>query len=228
MNGVFLTMSGVKKRLNGTVILESLDLALNPGETAVLSVHSGCGKSTLLRIIPGLDDPDYGTIRIDDRVVSSTDLVVPPWQRRVGMLFQGDALWPHLTIAEQIRLVADSAGTRVSGNAVESEKTGGLFLAKELGIESLWNRLPGDLSGGEARRAALIRTLVAKPGLLLLDEPLAHLDEASQRHTIGVIRNWQAETGATLLMVSHESSLFTDWPARSLRLETGRLAGSLR
>ncbi|HNW35355.1 MAG TPA: ATP-binding cassette domain-containing protein [Candidatus Ozemobacteraceae bacterium] len=225
MKGVSLSIIGVNKRFNGSVILENFDLALNPGEPAVLFGHSGCGKSTLLRIIAGLEEPDSGTIRIDEKVVSAMNLVVPPWQRRVGMLFQGDALWPHLTIAEQVRLVADSTKTGRSGTEDETEMARERFLAKKLGIESLWNRFPGDLSGGEARRAGLIRTLAANPGLLLLDEPLAHLDEASQRQSIEVIRTWQMEMGSTLLMVSHESSLFSDWPARHLYLEAGRIQG---
>lgn len=216
MTGVSLVVTGLTKRFNGHCVLDALDLHLNAGEVAVLSGVSGCGKSTLLRMIAGFELPDAGMICIGDAGMTLPEKVVPPWLRRAGMLFQGDALWPHLTIAEQVRMVADTAPTRLSEERLRG-------LADRLGIESLWNRFPGDLSGGEARRAALVRTLAAGPELLLLDEPFAHLDDESQRRVAGLIRDWHAETGATLLLVSHESALVDALPARRLAIESGRI-----
>lgn len=215
MTGSSLAVTGVAKRFNGRFVLEGLDLKIDAGAAAVLFGTSGCGKSTLLRLIAGFDAPDAGVIRIDDADLSSSGRIVPPWLRNVGMLFQGDALWPHLTIREQIGLVVGAAPRSLPEERI-------MDYGIRLGIDKLWNRFPGDLSGGEARRVALIRTLAAIPKLLLLDEPFAHLDEDSQRWVAGIIRDWHAETGATLLIVSHESALLPNW--NRLRLDAGRIS----
>lgn len=214
MRGGSLVVTGVTKRFNGRSVLDELGLNIDAGAATVLFGASGCGKSTLLRLIAGFDAPDSGTITVGDAEVSSPGRIVPPWLRNVGMLFQGDALWPHLTIAEQVRMVAEAAPNRLPEERIRE-------FGDRLEISALWNRFPGDLSGGEARRAALIRTLAAIPALLLLDEPFAHLDETSQHLVADVIRDWHAATGATLLIVSHESSLVSSMCR--LRLDAGRI-----
>lgn len=214
MRGGSLVVTGVTKRFNGRPVLDELRLNIDAGTAAVLFGASGCGKSTLLRLIGGFDAPDSGTIRIGDSDMSSPGRIVPPWLRNVGMLFQGDALWPHLTIAEQVRMVAEAAPNRLPEELIRE-------FGDRLGISTLWNRFPGDLSGGESRRAALIRTLAAIPALLLLDEPFAHLDEDSQHLVAAVIRDWHTATGATLLIVSHESALLPS--SFRLRLDAGRI-----
>lgn len=214
MRGGSLIVTGLTKRFNGRSVLDGLELNLDAGAAAMLFGASGCGKSTLFRLIAGFDAPDSGTIRIGDADVSSPSRIVPPWLRNVGMLFQGDALWPHLTIAEQVRMVAEAAPNRLPEERIRE-------FGDRLEISALWNRFPGDLSGGEARRAALIRTLAAIPALLLLDEPFAHLDETSQHRVADVIRDWHAAAGATLLIVSHEPALL---PSNvRLKLDAGRI-----
>lgn len=214
MRGGSLVVTGVTKRFNGCSVLDELGLNIDAGAAAVLFGASGCGKSTLLRLIAGFEPPDSGTIRIGDADVSSPGRIVPPWLRNVGMLFQGDALWPHLTVAEQVRMVAEAAPNRLPEERIKE-------FGDRLEISALWSRFPGDLSGGEARRAALIRTLAAIPALLLLDEPFAHLDETSQRIVADVIRDWHVSTGTTLLIVSHESSLLPTMCR--LRIDAGRI-----
>jgi len=214
MRGGSLAVTGLTKRFNGRSVLDELELNIDAGAAAVLFGASGCGKSTLLRLIAGFDAPDSGTIRVGDADVSSPGRIVPPWLRNVGMLFQGDALWAHLTIREQIGLVGGAAPRSLPEDRI-------MDYGIRLGIDKLWNRFPGDLSGGESRRVALVRTLAAIPTLLLLDEPFAHLDEDSQRHVAGVIRDWHTETGATLLIVSHESALLPNW--NRFRIDAGRI-----
>ncbi len=214
--GVSLEITGLARRFNGRPIFAGLDLRLDAGEAAALLGPSGCGKSTLLRLIAGLDEPEAGTIRISDSDASAPGRLIPPWQRRTGMLFQGDALWPHLRVGEQVRRVAATASQPVPEERLRE-------IAGMLGIGTLWERYPGDLSGGEARRVALLRTLAGAPDLLLLDEPFAHLDEELQRRVVEVIRAWHADTRSTLLLVSHESPLIADWPGRHVRFPDLRL-----
>ncbi|HEY9069662.1 MAG TPA: ATP-binding cassette domain-containing protein [Candidatus Ozemobacteraceae bacterium] len=212
MKGVTLTLAGLSRRFNGRAVLDALDLQLSAGEAAVLFGPSGCGKSTLLRLIAGLDEPDAGTIAIGGTAVSAPGRLLPPWLRGCGLLFQSDALWPHLTIEEQVGRVAAASCDALPEKCWRD-------IGATLGISSLWKRHPGDLSGGEARRVALLRSLAASPSLLLLDEPLAHLDDESGHRVLDVLHAWHADAKSTLLMVSHESSLLADWPARRLHLE---------
>jgi len=158
---------------------------------------SGCGKTTLLRLIAGLELPDEGEIRLHDALASRPGWALPPHRRNLGFMFQGAALWPHLTVAQNIgfglsRLPRDEAHRRL------------VELLERTGLTRLAGRYPQQLSGGEARRVALARTLAPRPACLLLDEPLTNLDTALKSDLLLLIQETVQQTGATLVYVTHE------------------------
>jgi iron(III) transport system ATP-binding protein len=147
--------------------VRDVNLHIARGDFFTLLGPSGCGKTTLLRIIAGFVLPDEGMVYLDGRPMNH----IPPWQRNVGLVFQNYALWPHMTVYENVafglreRKVARSEITQRVGEAL-----------KQVGLRGTENRRPSQLSGGQQQRVALARTLVIQPGLLLLDEPLSNLD----------------------------------------------------
>src|SRR4051812_10674803 len=149
--------------------LRGLDLEIGDGELLVLVGPSGCGKSTALRLIAGLDTPDGGTIRIDDRDVGN----VPPQDRDVAMVFQGYALYPHLTARDNIAFPLKMRGVGPAERRRRVDET-----AEMLGLSRLLDRRPGELSGGERQRVAMGRAVVRSPKVFLFDEPLSNLDAA--------------------------------------------------
>jgi len=172
-------------------VLDPLDLEVAAGRRAALLGPSGTGKTTLLKCIAGLLAPRAGSISIAGRVVADAKTAVAPSRRGVAMVFQSYALWPHLTAREHVRLVA------------RDERSADEWLERAR-IPHLADRTPGRLSGGEQARLALARALASAAPLLLLDEPLRNLDPPLAAELRREIRRWLEETGATLLLVTHE------------------------
>ena len=193
MNAVHL--KGLRKAYGDRTVLSLDELALPRGEFFVLVGPSGSGKTTLLRIVAGLVRPDAGTVQLGG--VDATRLA--PHNRRIGFVFQGLALWPHLTVRGNValglrRLVPDADERRARIEAA----------ARELGIESLLGRKPALLSGGERQRVALARALVRQPALLLLDEPFSDLDARLRRVTARLVRDLHDRHGMTTLLITHD------------------------
>jgi len=193
MNAVHLT--GLRKAYGDRTVLSLDELALPQGEFFVLVGPSGSGKTTLLRIVAGLVRPDAGTVRLAG--VDATRMA--PHTRGIGFVFQGLALWPHMTVRGNValglqRLVPDSKERRAR---IQSA-------AKELGIESMLDRKPALLSGGERQRVALARALVRQPALLLLDEPFSDLDARLRRVTARLVRDLHDRHGMTTLLITHD------------------------
>ncbi len=177
----------------GAFRLGPLDLELAAGERLLLCGPSGSGKTTLLRLIAGLDEPGGGSVHCGGCVVSGDGVAVPPHARGLGFVFQQNALWPHLTVAENIGFgLASPAAPRVAE------------LLAAGGLAGYGTRRPGTLSGGEARRVAVMRALAARPALLLLDEPLVWLDPMSRAAVIRLLETELAATGAACIHVTHE------------------------
>jgi iron(III) transport system ATP-binding protein len=181
--------------LGGTPVLRGVSLTIEPGASVALLGPSGCGKTTLLRLIAGLEHPDHGIVRLDDEVLSGTARFVEPEQRRVGMVFQDGALFPHLTVAENVAFGLHKTADR--GDRVAA--------ALELvGLGALADRLPARLSGGEQQRVALARALSPEPAVLLLDEPFASLDATLRVQLRSEVRRLLSELGITSLFVTHD------------------------
>jgi spermidine/putrescine ABC transporter ATP-binding subunit len=186
-------IAGVRKSYGAHVALESVDLEIAPGEFLSLLGPSGCGKTTLLRCIAGLVKPDAGDIRVDGQSLVS----LPPYKRHLGMVFQSYALFPHMTVEQNIAFGLRERGTP-AGQARVKEA---LELVRMAGYGG---HVPRQLSGGQQQRIALARALVTSPRILLLDEPLAALD-AKLRESMQVeLRQLQRRLGITTIFVTHD------------------------
>jgi iron(III) transport system ATP-binding protein len=190
-----LSIEGVHKRFERFVALQHIDLQVRQGEMLCLLGPSGCGKTTLLRIIAGLDAQTGGRIVQNGRDISW----LPPVKRDYGIVFQSYALFPNLTIAENVAygLVNRSRGKAEIAARVEE-------LLKLVGLPTSGPKYPGQLSGGQQQRIALARALATAPRLLLLDEPLSALDALERIRLRGEIRRLQQQLGVTTIMVTHD------------------------
>ena len=190
-----LQLTGLTKAYGDFRAVAGVDLDIAQGELVVLLGPSGCGKTTTLRMIAGFVAPTAGEIRLGGRVITRQ----PPWKRNTGLVFQSYALFPHLTVAENI---AFGLRMRKMPQAeIEAKLTEILRLVR---LEAMAERLPRELSGGQQQRVALARALVIEPDILLLDEPLSNLD-AKLRHEVRVeIRELQKKLGLTTVMVTHD------------------------
>ncbi len=185
----------VVKKFGDVTALTSLSLAIDPGELVTLLGPSGCGKTTTLRLIAGLESATSGKILIGGKDV--TDLTAT--YRNVSMVFQSYALFPHMSVVENV-----SYGLRVSGikkaEALEQAEDG----LKMVGLAGFGDRLPSELSGGQQQRVAVARAIVLQPEVLLLDEPLSNLDAKLRRHVREEIRQIQQDLGLTAVYVTHD------------------------
>ncbi|MBM4359552.1 MAG: sn-glycerol-3-phosphate ABC transporter ATP-binding protein UgpC [Deltaproteobacteria bacterium] len=190
-----VAIEGLAKHIGKTRILEGVDLLIPDGAFAVLVGPSGCGKSTLLRTIAGLERPTTGTIRFGERDVTNLE----PRERDVAMVFQSYALYPHLTVRENLAF-----GLRLR-KIPEAEVTAKVAEASRmLGLDALLERMPKALSGGQRQRVAMGRAIVRRPGLFLFDEPLSNLDAALRGQVRVEIRKLHNELGTTSIYVTHD------------------------
>ena len=198
-------------------VLKEVDLALEAGKSLALTGESGSGKSTLLHLVAGLDRPDSGDINLGGRNIARLDDAELAALRRgtVGLVFQQFNLIPSLDIAANLAFQARLAGRHDAAWMAT--------LAARLGLTPFLARYPEQLSGGQQQRVAIGRTLAARPKLILADEPTGNLDEATGDAVLDLMLSLQAETGASLLMVTHSMRLAGRLDAR-VHLHSGRLA----
>jgi multiple sugar transport system ATP-binding protein len=186
---------GLKKYFDKVRAVDGVDLTTREGEFLVLLGPSGCGKTTLLRMIAGLEQPSGGEILIDDQVVNE----LPPRVRKIAMVFQNYALYPHMTVFNNI---AFPLKAQKVDKKQWQEKV--VTAASLFGIEKLLHRKPRELSGGERQRVALARAMVREPAVFLFDEPLSNLD-AKLRHSARFeLKRFQEEIGITTIYVTHD------------------------
>ncbi len=202
------------KRFGATVALDGLDLAIRPGELFFLLGPSGCGKTTLLRSLAGFCVPDSGKILFGDEDVTA----VPPHRRNTGMMFQSYALWPHLTVAEN---VAFGLVERRVPKAEIAARVAAALAAVRMG--ELGARRPNQLSGGQQQRVALARALIVRPRCLLLDEPLSNLDAQLRQELRAEIRRVCVESKLTTVYVTHDQKEALAIADRMAVLEAGRI-----
>ncbi len=191
--GVYL--EGVGKRYGATTVLRDVDLAIAPGEFFVLLGPSGSGKTTTLRILAGLESVSDGRVLMDGTDVTTQE----PGARDVAMVFQSYALYPHMTVAQNIGFPLKMVGARPADTARAVAEAAG-----KVGIGHLLSRMPGQLSGGQQQRCALARAIVRQPRLFLLDEPLSNLDAKLRLETRLELRRLQRSLGVTTVYVTHD------------------------
>ncbi|MGN9779628.1 ABC transporter ATP-binding protein [Micromonospora sp. H33] len=192
-----LTLDGVSAAYRNATVLHEVDLTVAKGELLVVLGPSGAGKSTVLRVVAGLEPVTAGRVRIAGRDVTSDR----PGRRNVSMVFQSYALFPHLTVAENI---AFGLEVRDTPRAVARERA--RAAAETVGCAALLDRRPGQLSGGERQRVALARALVREPDVFLLDEPLSNLDLALRVEMRAELRALHDRLGATMVHVTHDQT----------------------
>lgn len=210
----FVQIDCVTKVFDNTYAVDAVSLDIYQGEFFCLLGGSGCGKSTLLRMLAGLEQPDSGRILID-----GVDMTrVPPFQRPVNMMFQSYALFPHMSVAQNIAFGLKQLGlpkTQVRDRVEE--------LLELVRMANLGKRKPDQLSGGQRQRVALARSLAREPKLLLLDEPLAALDKKLREHTQFELMNIQSKVGTTFVMVTHDQEEAMTVSSRIAVMDNGRI-----
>ena len=186
---------GVSKTFNATTVLDQVDFQLPQGSLGALLGPSGCGKTTLLRMIAGFETLDQGQIWLGEREIANSHRQVPPEQRQIGMVFQEYALFPHLTVGQNI-------GYGLGRQASKPQRIDELL--ELVGLTGLAQRMPHELSGGQQQRVALARALAPKPQLLLLDEPFSNLDAGLRDQVRTATKQILRQVGATALFVTHD------------------------
>jgi iron(III) transport system ATP-binding protein len=213
-----LKVDRVSKLFAAYRALDDVTIDVRDGEFLAVLGPSGCGKTTLLRAIAGFDPIDGGEIAIGDRVVSSAAHRTPPEDRRIGIVFQNYALWPHMTVAENVSYGLKIAGVR------EPERSARTRAALELvGLTGFDDRRPAYLSGGQRQRVALARCLVTEPSLVLLDEPLANLDVHLRAAMEEEFSRFHARTGRTMIYITHDQAEAMALADRIAVLDKGKL-----
>ncbi|KQM79685.1 ABC transporter ATP-binding protein [Xylophilus sp. Leaf220] len=198
-------------------VVEGFSLTLPAGGIGCLLGPSGCGKTTVLRAVAGFEPVHAGSIRLGAQTVSSAAVHLPPERRRVGMMFQEYALFPHLTAAQNIAF-----GLRRQPAAQRASRVAEMLAL--VGLPDAGARPPHALSGGQQQRIALARALAPAPDLLLLDEPFSNLDGATRERLTREVRDILRATGQTALLVTHheaDADAMADWVGR---MRDGRLA----
>ena len=219
MKTAAIALTRVTKRFGSHVALDSVSLQIPTSDTAVIIGPSGCGKTTLLRVIAGLDVPDNGEIVLDGVKVSAGGRgIVPPHQRTLGFVFQDLALWPHLTVQENLDFVLQSG--KISRGERPARALEALRLVR---VESLSARYPHELSGGEQQRVALARAIVGQPRVLLLDEPLSSLDPELRSVLRVELARLRRALDLTVVYVTHDREDAAALADRVIEMKAGRI-----
>jgi iron(III) transport system ATP-binding protein len=192
-----VSVGGVTKAFGSAIVLRDVSVEVADGRMLALLGPSGCGKTTLLRIIAGLETPDAGEVRVGGRVLTGDGVAVPPERRRIGMVFQDWALFPHLDVGANVAYGLPRVGrqerARRVGEALDM-----------VGLTGLERRAPGTLSGGQQQRVALARAIAPQPEVLLLDEPFSNLDSALRVQVRTEVHQLLVELGITTVFVTHD------------------------
>ncbi|MFZ4814297.1 MAG: ABC transporter ATP-binding protein [Phototrophicaceae bacterium] len=211
-----ISLQHILKRYDGVTAVRDVSLTVLAGERLVLLGPSGCGKTTLLRLIAGLERPDEGQITLNGALVAAPNVWIPPEVRRVAMVFQDYALFPHQTTEQNVMF-----GMR-TGNGHEKRTRADAMLAR-VGLGGYAGRYPHQLSGGQQQRVAVARALAAEPAVVLLDEPFSNLDAALRRDMREDIRSLLEDAHATAVFVTHDQEEALSLADRVAVMDAGRI-----
>ena len=207
-----IQLEGASKRFGAVEAVRDATLSVERGELMAVLGPSGCGKTTMLRLIAGFEEPDAGTVRIDGRAVSGPAWI-PPERRQVGMVFQDYALFPHLSVAENVGF-----GLPRRGRAARVEEMLAL-----VGLGGLGGRRPDELSGGQQQRVALARALAPEPSTVLLDEPWSNIDPLRRGAMRDDIARILRAAGVTVILVTHDQEEAFSLADRIALMDGGRI-----
>lgn len=215
-----IELQAVSKSYDGHKVVDSISIAVECGERAVLLGPSGCGKTTLLRLLAGLEVPDSGVIRVNDATVAQHGRnIVEPERRHIGMVFQDLALWPHMTVSQHLDFAL-----RYNVRTPQAEVPRRIKqLLDMVRLSDRAHSRPSELSGGQQQRVALARALVANPAILLMDEPLTSLDRELALHVRRELLRLHAELHFTLVYVTHNPEEAADVGSRVIAMRDGRI-----
>lgn len=213
--GQSINLAGVTKKWGETVALKEIDLHVEPGTFTVLLGPSGCGKSTTLRIIAGLESASTGHVTIADRDVTE----LPPSERDIAMVFQSYALFPHLSVAENILF-----GLKVRRTPKKQQQERLQHTAEVLGLTPYLSRKPSQLSGGQQQRVALGRAIIAEKPICLMDEPLSNLDAKLRNSMRMEIRELQQTLGFSMVYVTHDQAEAITMADQVVLMQDGEIA----
>jgi iron(III) transport system ATP-binding protein len=214
-----VSLRDLTRRYGEVAAVERLSLEVKPGELVALLGPSGCGKTTTLRLVAGFLEPETGEIWVGDRRLSAPGAVVPPERRRMAMIFQSYALWPHMTVAQNV-----TYGLRFKRDLARDERERRVReMLRVVQLAGYEHRYPGELSGGQQQRVAVARALVVEPEILLLDEPLSNLDANLREEMRFEIRRLHEAFGNTTLYVTHDQAEAMVISDRIAVLQRGRV-----
>ena len=208
-----LQVENVSCRYNGRNVLEQLSLTVADNEIVCLLGASGCGKTTLLKAIAGLLPLAEGTIRLGDTLLDGPGASVPPEARNIGMIFQDYALFPHLTVADNVGFGL----TKLDRRARQQQVGEALALVN---LQGLGDRYPHQLSGGQQQRVAIARAIVNEPAILLADEPTGNLDPTNSWEIMSLLKEAN-ERGTTVLVVTHNQEIVNEMNERVITMKQG-------
>jgi spermidine/putrescine transport system ATP-binding protein len=210
-----LSVAGLRKSFSGQQVLADFSLEIGQGEFITLLGPSGCGKTTLLRLIAGFESPEAGSILLDGVDI----LNLPPEKRQVNTVFQSYALFPHMTVFDNVAFGLSLR--RIRGEGLHSQVAGALAQVK---MEGFAERYPGQLSGGQQQRVAVARAIINRPRVLLLDEPLSALDARLRREMQVELKRLQRELGIAFILVTHDQDEALSMSDRVVVMQQGKIA----
>lgn len=211
-----LKLINVSKKFGDKNVVDNASFVVNKGDNIVITGPSGSGKSTLLRLIAGLDRINEGEIFINEQLISSEDFNLPPYKRSIAMVFQSPALWPHMTVRENILFAME--------HLKDSDKEKKLHeLLQFAEITELKDRYPNQISGGEARRVSILRAIASDKEIIFLDEPLTNLNEDIKYKLLDFILKLVKEEKKTMIIVTHDKAEADRITGRSFYMEKGKI-----
>jgi iron(III) transport system ATP-binding protein len=213
-----LELAKLTKRYGDVVSVDGIDLTVEKGEFICLLGPSGCGKTTTLRMIAGFLEPDGGEIHVGGKAISAPGAVVPPERRNMGMIFQSYAVWPHMTVRDNV-----GYGLKMKKIAADQARARTDAMLKATRLLDYAARYPGELSGGQQQRVALARALAPSPDILLLDEPLSNLDANLRGEMRFEIRRLHEEFRNTSIYVTHDQVEAMTMADRIVVMNAGRI-----